>query len=60
MVLIRKTQSKHITVLILIFYLLTVLYFTILNRSIGLHTAQFELFWSYKNGSPETLTSEER
>ena len=22
--------------------------FTVLNRSIGLHTAQFELFWSYK------------
>ena len=48
MVAIRKTQSKHITVIILVFYLFTVLYFTVLSRSIGLHTAQFELFWSYK------------
>lgn len=36
------------TFIIFILYLLTVLYFTVLTRPIGLHTAQFELFWSYR------------
>lgn len=44
--IIKKT--KPIVFLIFALYLLTVLQFTVLNRSIGLHTAQFELFWSYR------------
>lgn len=54
MIDIRKTRSAVdptlglTTFIIFILYLLTVFHFTVLNRSIGLHTAQFELFWSYK------------
>lgn len=29
-------------------YILTVLWYTVIMRSIGIHNAQFELFWSYK------------
>ena len=54
MIDIRKKRSAVdptlglTTLIIFALYLLTVLYFTVLSRSIGLHTAQFELFWSYK------------
>lgn len=33
---------------IFILYIFTVLWFTVLKRSTGFHTAQFELFWSYR------------
>lgn len=29
-------------------YILTVLWYTVFKRSLGIHNAQFELFWSYK------------
>lgn len=32
----------------LIIYLFTVLWFTVIHRSLHIHNAQFELFWSYK------------
>ncbi len=43
-----EIKKNAISITIFTFYLLTVLYFTVLQRPIGLHTAQFELFWSYK------------
>ena len=48
---VNRIQSKfkwRIHFIILLLYVSTVLWFTVLKRSIGLHSAQFELFWSYK------------
>ena len=44
----RKSKGKPITSCFLFIYILTVLWFTIVNRTFGVYTARFELLWSYK------------
>ena len=48
MIDIRKIRSVIGLTIVFIIYVITVLCFTILQRPLGLHTVQSELFWSYK------------
>ena len=46
---IENNRNRHMMSLIfLLVYIFSVLWFTVLKRSTGYHVAQFELFWSYK------------
>ena len=41
-------NRRTVNAVFLVIYLLTVLWYTVLHRSSGFHTAQFEMFWSYR------------
>ena len=44
----NNRNRQTISLIFLLVYIFTVLWFTVLKRSSGYHVAQFELFWSYK------------
>jgi len=44
----NNRNRQTISLIFLLVYIFTVLWFTVLKRSTGYHVAQFELFWSYK------------
>ncbi len=46
--LVMNEKKRLFSVLVLSIYLFVVLWFTILNRQVSFHSAQTELFWSYK------------
>lgn len=48
MTAIKKVKTKPLTLIALLIYVTTVLWFTVFSRPISLQTAQLELFWSYR------------
>ena len=45
---INNTRKRATLLIIFFIYLFTVLWYTVFKRSIAIHNAQFELFWSYR------------
>ena len=45
---INNTRRRAALLTIFFIYILTVLWYTVFKRSIAIHNAQFELFWSYR------------
>lgn len=41
-------RKRTITTICFLFYIFTVLWYTVLSRDSGFHEARYELFWSYK------------
>lgn len=45
---IDKKKTRIIAVMALLLYIIAIFWFTVFKRSIGIYSAQFDLFWSYK------------